>query len=234
MSSPVHTGADYPVGPVKNVACRPPDGLASTPVSGFDHSHDVPARSSSSRHYAPEATRRAIIDSALRLFEAKGFHATSVQEVADEAAVTKGAFYHHFASKEDLVHLILDELLDHMLGELSPIDETVAGADERLRALLHAIVLSTVRLRSHVAVYYQERRWLDEALRRKRDSLLGQTERIVRDGIEDGTFRREVDPRLATMAINGMAAWAHQWIQDDPAGTADSLADLVLSGLERR
>ena len=195
----------------------------------------------SRRTYAPELTRRAIIDSALALFEANGFHATSVQAVADDAEVTKGAFYHHFDSKEELVHIIHDELLDHMLGDLRDILERDDGPAEQLRAVIRATVRATIRFRSHVAVYHQERRFLSgarsDAVNRKRDEMLDGMEGILRAGIEDGAFRTDIDVRVATCGISGMVASTHQWLDatsdGDPERVADLLADMVLGGLVR-
>jgi AcrR family transcriptional regulator len=194
------------------------------------------------RTYAPDATRQAILDSALALFEVRGFHATSVQTIADEADVTKGAFYHHFDSKDDLVEIIHDELLDHMLHEQRRVLESVEGPAEQLRAVIRSIVDSAVRFRSHVAVYYQERRHLEgarfDAVRRKRDTLLDETAAIIRAGIEDGTFRGDIDPTVATFGIDGMAAWTHQWLYPaspaQPEQVAELLADIALGGLTRR
>ena len=201
----------------------------------------MPATSSTQRRtYAPDATRRAILDSALTLFEVNGFHATSVQAVAEEADVTKGAFYHHFASKDELIHIIHGELLDHMLLEVGKIAANGDAADAKVRALVHTIVASTQRFRSHVTVYYQERRYLDDerfdAVRRKRDELMQLKISIVQAGIDDGSFR-DLDPTVVALGINGMAAWAHQWLTPsssaEPADIADLLSDMVLGGLRR-
>src|SRR5579884_1887365 len=56
-----------------------------------------------------EATRRALLDSAARLFAEKGFAATSLDEVAADARVTKGAVYHHFANKKALFEAVADQ-----------------------------------------------------------------------------------------------------------------------------
>ena len=56
-----------------------------------------------------EATRRALLDAASRLFGEKGFTATSLDEVAAEARVTKGAVYHHFANKQAVFEAVADE-----------------------------------------------------------------------------------------------------------------------------
>jgi AcrR family transcriptional regulator len=194
------------------------------------------------RTYAPDATRQAILDSALALFEVNGFHATSVQTIADEAEVTKGAFYHHFRSKDELVKIIHDELLEHLLREQRRVLENGGDPAEQLRAEIEAIVDSVVRFRSHVAVYYQERRYLEgrrfDAVRRKRELLLERTAAIVGVGIEDGTFRADVDPAVTALGVDGTAAWAHQWLHPatgaEPEHVAGLLADMVLGGLTRR
>jgi TetR/AcrR family transcriptional regulator, cholesterol catabolism regulator len=201
----------------------------------------MPAAPPSRRTYAPESTRRAIIDSALALFEANGFHATSVQAVADDAEVTKGAFYHHFGSMEELVHIIHDELLDHMLSDLRDILGRDDGPADQLRGVVRATVRATIRFRSHVAVSHQERRYLSgtrsDAVNRKRDEMLDGMEGILRAGIEDGTFRGDIDARVATCGISGMVASTHQWLDatsdGDPERVADVLADIVLGGLAR-
>jgi AcrR family transcriptional regulator len=64
----------------------------------------------SRREEYTEATRRALLDSAAALFEAKGYAATSVEEVVRGARVTRGALYHHFRSKQELFEAVYDEL----------------------------------------------------------------------------------------------------------------------------
>ena len=59
-----------------------------------------------------EATRGALLDSAQRLFAERGFAATSLDEVAADARVTKGAVYHHFANKQALFEAVADRIED--------------------------------------------------------------------------------------------------------------------------
>jgi AcrR family transcriptional regulator len=185
--------------------------------------------------YRPDLTRQAIIDSALELFEANGFHATSVQAVADAADVTKGAFYHHFESKEELVHIIHGQLLDYQLREMDSIAARVSSPAEQLRALIAMWVNATVRFRSHVAIYHQESRYLKETVGEKDVEIAERMERIVQAGIDDGTFRADTNAKIATLGITGMTAWVHRWLRDSgpltPEQVADLLADMVLAGL---
>lgn len=189
--------------------------------------------------YTPDRTRQAILDSALALFESQGFHAASVQAVADHAGVTKGAFYHHFESKEELVQIIHDEFVDYQLEKIQEILETVEGPEAQLRALITMSVKSVVEYRSHVAVYFQERRYLVgerfEAVKRKREEVTKASEGIVQRGIDQGVFRANVDAKIVTFGVVGMSAWTYQWLRTpgpiSPDEVAAMLADMVLIGL---
>ncbi|MBS1887883.1 MAG: helix-turn-helix transcriptional regulator, partial [Actinobacteria bacterium] len=64
----------------------------------------------------PDGTRRALVETALGLFEAHGYAGTPVQRIVDQAGLTKGAFYHHFETKEDLLYEIHDEFIDDQLS----------------------------------------------------------------------------------------------------------------------
>src|SRR3954453_3654381 len=80
-----------------------------------------------SRAEKQEATRRSLLGSASRLFCRRGLEGTSVDEVAEAAGYTKGAFYANFKSKEELFLVMLDEKFSR---ELERLDRTLAGTDE--------------------------------------------------------------------------------------------------------
>jgi AcrR family transcriptional regulator len=194
---------------------------------------------SASGGYAPEETRKAIIDSALKLFGEKGYAVTSVQEITDAAGVTKGAFYHHFESKQDLLRLIHDEFLDYQLAILRMALDADEDPAVRLRELLEALLTSTTQYLANVTVFYLERRNFTgaqyKAVKRKRDEfdrLFGQ---VIERGVSEGKFRSDLDPRIVSLGILGMCAWVHQWYRPSGRYSADQIADifseLVLDGL---
>jgi TetR/AcrR family transcriptional repressor of nem operon len=88
----------------------------------------------------PETARTRLLDSALRIIREKGYHATSVDELCAAAGVTKGAFFHHFKSKEDLAVAAADHW-STTTGELfavapyhgfaDPLDRVLAYLDFR-------------------------------------------------------------------------------------------------------
>jgi TetR/AcrR family transcriptional regulator, cholesterol catabolism regulator len=180
--------------------------------------------------YAPEETRQALIDSALKLFGAQGYAATSVQEITDAAGVTKGAFYHHFESKEDLLRLIHDEFLDYQLAILKVALDQETDPETRLRDLLRALLESTARYMANVTIFYQERRHLSgarfKAIKRKRDEFDRLFREVIDRGVRDGVFRDDLDSRIVGLGILGMCAWVHQWYRPGGRLSAEQIADI--------
>ncbi|MFI7024460.1 TetR/AcrR family transcriptional regulator [Micromonospora sp. NPDC049900] len=189
--------------------------------------------------YDPENTRRSLITSALELFERRGFDRTSVQEIADQARLTKGAFYHHFESKDDLLRHIQEEYLE---AQLAAIERIESGSDDpkvRVAELIRLSLTSVAEYRAHVTIFYQERRYLTGDLfaevTRKRDRLEAAFAGMIQDGVARGVFRADVDPRIATFGLVGMCAWAYQWLNLDGPLSIDDVARqfsaMVLEGL---
>ncbi|MDG6106272.1 TetR family transcriptional regulator [Dactylosporangium aurantiacum] len=189
--------------------------------------------------YDPENTRKSLIASALELFERRGFDRTSVQEIAEHAQLTKGAFYHHFESKDDLLRHIQEEYLE---AQLTAIQQIEAGSDDpkvRVRELIRFSLTSVAEYRAHVTIFYQERRYLTGELfaevTRKRDLVEAAFAGMVQDGVTRGVFRPDVDARIATFGLVGMCAWAYQWLNLSGPLSVDEVARqfsaMVLEGL---
>jgi AcrR family transcriptional regulator len=87
-------------------------------------------------------TRARLLDAAATVFARKGLAAASLDEVAEEAGLTKGAVYSNFESKDDLVNALLHERIDEPLGEIAgkidpeaPIADQAAHAEELFRSV---------------------------------------------------------------------------------------------------
>jgi AcrR family transcriptional regulator len=77
--------------------------------------------------------REAILDVAERLIRTKGYERMSVQEVQDELGVSRGAIYHYFGSKDDLLMAVLERTSDRIMAVLGPIVEAPTPAAEKLQ-----------------------------------------------------------------------------------------------------
>ncbi len=185
-----------------------------------------------------EETRKALLDSARNLFEQDGYAETSVQAITDSAKLTKGAFYYHFESKEDLLRLIHDEFIEQLLAATSKVLANIDDPAEQLRCLIREMINAVDQFKSHISVFLQERRYLTgerfAAVKEKRDQLDRQFYDVILRGIDSGQFRSDLDGCVTALGIIGMCAWAYQWYGHGRLSAdevADSFSGLVLHGL---
>jgi AcrR family transcriptional regulator len=190
----------------------------------------------------PEATRAAIVQAGLRLFSEKGFDAIAIREIVDEAELTKGAFYHHFLNKEDLLLHLLNSFLDYQLERVEDILARDLDPQGALHAYLKELLFEVlVTFQYEIKVFMQEQRFLAEesfaTIREKRDRLDRYATEIVERGVASGSLRNVGPARLTAFAMIGMGSWAALWL--DPKGVmspgeiADMYADILLHGLAR-
>lgn len=181
------------------------------------------------RRYSTATTRQALASSALKLFERNGFSATSVQSIVDDAQLTKGAFYYHFASKEELLAVIHDEYIDHQLAAVREVLASTDDPGEQLRGLIKTAVEAVEHYRSHVAVFLGERRFLSEEgfaeIKVKRDEVDGVFLGVVQRGQQAGLIRTDLEPRVVSLGVIGMCAWAYQWYSPKGKLSAQEVAE---------
>jgi AcrR family transcriptional regulator len=190
----------------------------------------------------PEALRKAIIESALRLFGSRGYHATSVEDIVVDAGFTKGALYHHFKSKEDILREIQMDYIDDRVVNARGILEKYSSPQDRIRNLILEALIGVDQFRSHVAIFSQERRFLSEdsfeSVKNKRDELEAIYVSVILQGMDEGIFTRSVHPKIASFAILGILTGAYSWYRADgrlsAAEVADQLYLMIVEGLRSR
>lgn len=182
------------------------------------------------------ARREQIVEEAAALFSVKGYHGTSMQDIAERVGLLKGSLYAHVANKEEVLLEIVSTAARHFMAAVEPIARGPEPAPQRLRRALraHLQVIAARRALSTVFLYEwrhlegQPARWVREE--QARYEALWQ--RIFRDGVAEGLFRRDLDPQIATLLALSAANWAYQWL--DPSADTDEAADrfstLLLAG----
>ncbi len=184
--------------------------------------------------------RGQIVAAALELFREKGYHSTTLMDIITAAKCSKGGFYHHFASKEDLLCCIHESFITYELEKGEAVRQSRGTAGDRLRRVIIDLVESIELYRPHVTVFFEERRFLSSdkfaQVKEKRDQYEAIIKQLVIDGIKSGEFRNDLDYRIVTMAVFGMCNWTYQWLRMGGGFSASQVGEmfssLILRGLE--
>lgn len=179
-----------------------------------------------------------IVAVAKDLFHAKGYHATSVRDIADALGILSGSLYAHISSKEDLLHAIADEAADQFIAEVTPLLDAAGTAAERLQMAMRKHMQVIAENLSTASVFFHEWRSLDpdrrEAIKKKRQQVEAVFRQLIEEGIASGEFGG-VDPKFATLLVLSALNWTYQWYSPDgplgPEEIADKYSELVLAGL---
>jgi len=151
--------------------------------------------------------RARIFAGALRLFSQRGFAATSLREVAEEAGASKPMIYYYFGSKEDLYGSIVQEILEEMATAIRQRLAPGAPPHERLLEFCRAYLDYFMSNEDVIALVLREVFGLGDAMRRFSETLGEQVRRpldeILEAGMESGVFHVDHVGRCAT-AITGV------------------------------
>ena len=89
-------------------------------------------------------TRHEILLAAAQIFQEKGYHATSMQDIAEAVDLQKGSLYHHVKSKQEILLALLDEALDMIIKKLLEILATDLTPDQKLRLAMNSYLSRSV------------------------------------------------------------------------------------------
>jgi AcrR family transcriptional regulator len=193
-------------------------------------------------------SRQEILRTAARLFQQRGYDATSMNDVAAALKLSKGGLYHHFQSKDEILFEIMNHAMEITQERvLNPV-RGIADPEERLRALirLHIEVVLSPRDRE-ITVMLHENHPLPPALRkrinsRKKDyihfleNLMAEVQEKVQKGAQHSRqVGAKVSPRAAAFALLGMINWIYQWYKPEGELQAQNLipqfTDLIFGGI---
>ncbi len=195
-----------------------------------------PARSPRS---ARDSTREGeILTAAARIFREKGYHGTSIQDIAEAVGLLKGSLYHYIRSKEQLLARLFEGSLGDTIVELEAIAARDVSPTERLRDMVRVYVMSVTANLDAVGIYLREWRSLPAPelarVRARRRAM----RRLFEDVITEGIRRKELsvsDPKIAALAIIGMCNWTYEWYRPrgrlTPVALADELAERAVASV---
>jgi len=193
-------------------------------------------------------SRQEILRTAARLFQQRGYDATSMNDVAAALKLSKGGLYHHFQSKDEILFEIMNHAMELTQERvISPV-RAIADPADRLRALirLHLEVVLSPRDRE-ITVMLHENHPLPPVLRKRinarKKEYIHFVEGLIGDVQKDAQKESHrghhaggaVSPRAAAFALLGMINWIYQWYKPEGDLQANNLipqfTDLVFGGI---
>lgn len=181
-----------------------------------------------------------VIEAAARVFARKGFEAARLEEIAAELGILRGSLYYHVPSKAELLCMVFDRRLMVLIERVAQIATSDLPPAQKLEAALRA------HLRHLDEFYPESSQWFKLPARRRPATHQAQVNAryhqyegllrsIVDEGIATGAFRRELDPKVATLGLLGACNWLTQWYRKGGRLSIEQIADtlvlLLIDGL---
>ena len=172
------------------------------------------------------ARRTELTRAAARLFAEKGYHGTSVGDLASALGVQKGSLYAHIESKADLLWEVASEGAVAFHNALDTVPDEGPILD-RIRAALRAHLRVVSEQLDVATVFVREWRYLEGE---RREQFLAERRRyeerfraLFREGRETGELRTDLDDGTAALLALSAVNWAYTWLR--PGADTDALAD---------
>jgi AcrR family transcriptional regulator len=174
----------------------------------------VTTREQTKHQQRTEATRRALLDAAKRIFARDGFEAARIEDIAGATGHTRGAFYANFNSKEDLFFALFEQEAGERLRDLRSVLEQCPNSDDRLRVLRKFYigrasdrqwVMLALEFKLFALRHPKLRARLARTHRRIRESLKVETiSKLIPDLMKDRRESREARRVALEAVLNGL------------------------------
>jgi len=192
------------------------------------------------------ATRDLLLDAAERVFQRRGVSRTSLQEIAQEAGLTRGAIYWHFDNKADVFDAMLQRVTLPMVANLkSPPEAEAAEPLQHLRRNVATAFHQTVHdqqvrrvfeIASHKVEYVDEMQALRERHIAERDACMGDLDRLLALAVARGQLAPRTPVGLAAIGLHALIdGLMHNWLLNPESFDLEAVGaqalDVHLAGL---
>ena len=187
-------------------------------------------------------TKEEILDEAAQIFRLKGYHATSMQDIARAVNLQKASLYHHVSSKQEILLELLDQALELLTGQVIDIvrNETLPP-DEKLRQMMEAYLKALTDHFNLATVLLMEHRSLKPELHARhvpnRDRFEALWHEVIEEGMQTGVFCCS-ETSLTVRNLLGAMNWTITWLNPNGEMTIEDIADqtasLFLNGLKAK
>lgn len=187
-----------------------------------------------------ELKRNAVLQTAAQLFNERGFHATSLDDIAERLNVSKPTVYYYVESKDQILLECVKIALDLMQAGIDEVRAAGGSAIDQLKACMR-IYSSVVTQDFGMCVIRIGEDPLPDPLKKELRGLKagidGQFRRLIAEGVAEGSLA-PCDPKMAAFMLAGALSWIGRWYRPDGDLTPDQIADqgieLLLNGVLHR
>ena len=190
----------------------------------------------------PEQSRREqIYQVAGRLFSERGYHATSMRDLAAELGIQGGSLYAHISGKEQLLIEIVNRAAAQFDAALFSLRQEELTPGDRLREAMSRHLTVIAENMDSATVFFHEWKHLSAeplaAVIAWRDGIEAFYRELIWDGVQAGVYRPDLNVKMAANLVLSTVNWAYTWYRPggplSPQDVAVSFEGMLLSGLRR-
>ncbi len=189
----------------------------------------------------PKSRRDQIYQVAGALFSERGYHATSMRDLASALGMQGGSLYAHISGKEELLIELVDQAAQQFDDALLPLRAADLTPEQKLREAMRRHIEVVAQNLESATVFFHEWKHLSPQAYDKvtawRDTIDALYRDLVREGIEQGAFKAHLDVKMTANLLLSAVNWTYTWYKaGGPLSArqiADQYTDLLLEGLRR-
>jgi len=184
---------------------------------------------------AGEGRKAEIINVGINLFAEKGYHGTTLDEIAEQVGITKAALYYYISSKEEILQEINKRNMAGMEQAIKLHKSSLPPAD-KLRKVIQYYVKFAAETGKRASIHFEQTNALPkkhrDTVQRKKKEVERALQEVLREGVEQGCFVID-DVKLASFAILGACNWTYHWYHPDGGLTPEQIAQHFITILEK-
>ncbi len=181
-----------------------------------------------------DARRAQLLESALDVFVAQGYHAAAMDDIADRAGVSKPVLYQHFPGKLDLYLALLDQSCDTIIDATREALDSTEDNKQRVEATMQVFYDYVANAHGAFRLVFESDLTNEPAVRERLERVTSQCSVMIASVIHEDTGLPDRQSRLLAVSLVGMAQVSARFWLDDQRGIAQSEAATLVSSLAWR
>ncbi len=218
-----------------------PAAKRATPVKAAKRAKDTPAPTAAASPWPPvshrerqrEAKRNAVLQAAAQLFNERGFHATSLDDIAARLNVTKPTLYYYVKNKDEILLQCVSKGLTMMLEGIDASRAAGGKAIDQLMTCMQVYARIVTMDFGMCLIRVGDEQLPPESrkeLRRLKSAIDQEFRRLVAEGVAEGSLQ-PCDPKMTAFVIAGALSWIGRWYQPDGEYTPEQVAQQCIATL---